>query len=287
MKNAVNRLLFRAMESTTVVLKRSRVSVRIECPSSIASEYSLAQIQQFPALTAWLQSLDDQVIAKPGSDISIKTLSIQSVDGFKNGKIGFIKFSTDAHCTSSGRRIPGIVFLRGGSAAVLVILRTAEQATGSSKALPSHVDTDYVVMVEQPRVAVPRLALQELPAGMLDDNDDSGAAAAVAGVSTAVREVLEETGIRINAGDLIRLTADGRALYPSPGACDESVELYACEKRVSGEELAALRGRLGGLADEHITVRLVRVCDVWRHTTDMKALAALYLWDRRASERQK
>ncbi|KAJ2548610.1 hypothetical protein GGH95_006402, partial [Coemansia sp. RSA 1836] len=270
------------MESTTVILKRSRVSVRIECPSSIASEYSLAQIQQFPALAAWLQSLDEQVIAKPGSDISIKTLSIQSVDGFKSGKIGFIKFSTDAHCTSSGRRIPGIVFLRGGSTAVLVILRTAEQATGSSRVPPSHVDTDYVVLVEQPRVAVPRLALQELPAGMFDD--DSGAA--VAGVSTAVREVLEETGIQINADDLIRLTADGRALYPSPGACDESVELYACEKRVSGEELAALRGRLGGLADEHITVRLVRVCDVWRHTTDMKALAALYLWDRWAAERQ-
>ncbi|KAJ2332836.1 hypothetical protein GGI00_002610, partial [Coemansia sp. RSA 2681] len=227
MKNAVNRLLFRAMESTTVVLKKSRVSVRIECPSSIASEYSLAQIQQFSALAAWLQSLDEQVIAKPDSDISIKTLSIQSVDGFKSGKIGFIKFSTDAHCTSSGRRIPGIVFLRGGSAAVLVILRTAEQATtGSSRVPPSHVDTDYVVMVEQPRVAVPQLALQELPAGMLDD--DSGAAV---GMSTAVREVLEETGIQINAGDLIRLTADGRALYPSPGACDESVELYACEKR--------------------------------------------------------
>ncbi|KAJ2021808.1 hypothetical protein H4S03_009633, partial [Coemansia sp. S3946] len=84
------------------------------------------------------------------------------------------------------------------------------------------------------------------------------------GVSTAVREILEETGIRVEGGDLVDL---GSA-YPSPGACDEEVGLYACEKYVTEEELERVKDRLGGLSDELITVRLVRVCDLWRQTTD-------------------
>ncbi|KAJ2886390.1 hypothetical protein H4R27_000681 [Coemansia aciculifera] len=242
------------MESVTVVLEKSKRSINIECPTTISSEHSLSQIQQFPPLKTWLQSLDQQ------SSISVSKLCIQSVDAFKSGNIGFIKFITDAHI--GDKNIPGIVFLRGGSIAVLLILRTQVKPR-----VASHLDSDYCVMVEQPRVAVPDFALQELPAGMLDNG---------VGVTTAVREILEETGIRIEAGDLVDLGA----AYPSPGACDESVGLYACEKQVTGEELGRVKDRLGGLSDELITVRLVRVCDLWRQTSDMKALTALYLWDR-------
>ncbi|KAJ2910867.1 hypothetical protein GGI21_000419 [Coemansia aciculifera] len=259
--------------TATVVLKKSQRAVQIECPASISAMCSLTQIQQFPPLVSWLQSLDHQMAtATDSNSISISKLSIQGVDAFKSGKIGFLKFSTDAyHYDNNNNRkksIPGIVFLRGSSVAVLVILRT----TKSTKVLSSsHLDSDYMVMVEQPRVAVPSFALQELPAGMTDGDD-------AVGVSTAVREMLEETGITVTPGDLISLSE--HPLYPSPGACDESVALYACEKHVSADEIESIRGRLGGLSDEHITVRLVRVCDVWKQATDLKALAALYLWDR-------
>ncbi|KAJ2824043.1 hypothetical protein GGI24_003516 [Coemansia furcata] len=247
------------MESTTVVLEKSLRPISMVYPSA----YSLEKIQQFPPLRAWLQSLDQQ------ANIVVSKVCIQSVDEFKSGKIGFIKLSTDAHV--NGTRVPGIVFLRGPSVAVLLILRT--QANGR---VASHLDTDYCVMVEQPRVAVANPALRELPAGMIDDDGGS------AGVSTAVREILEETGISIEGGDLIELSS----VYASPGACDESVGLYACEKVVTKEELERVRGRLGGLrgGGELITVRLVRVCDVWKETRDMKALAALYLWDQQRQQ---
>ncbi|KAJ1998091.1 hypothetical protein GGI06_006330, partial [Coemansia sp. S85] len=91
---------------------------------------------------------------------------------------------------------------------------------------------------------------------------------------TAVKEVMEETGIAIEEGDLVELGA----AYPSPGACDEMVTLYACEKAVTSDELERVRGRLGGCRSEGelITVRLVRISDLWQ-TTDMKTLAALCL----------
>ncbi|KAJ2017330.1 hypothetical protein GGI06_002919, partial [Coemansia sp. S85] len=181
----------------------------------------------------------------------MERVTIQSVDTFKSGSIGFVKLSSDAHF--NGTRIPGVVFLRGPSTAVLLILRTQEGGR-----VPSRLDGGYAVMVEQPRVAAGE-ALLELPAGMDD------------GVCTAVKEVMEETGVAIEEGDLVELGA----AYPSPGACDEMVTLCACEKAVTSDELERVRGRLGGCRSEGelITVRLVRISDLWQ-TTDMKTLAA-------------
>ncbi|KAJ2684665.1 hypothetical protein IWW39_004765 [Coemansia spiralis] len=233
------------MESAVWELGKRRVV--IECPTSLGA--SIEQIQGFSPLRSWLQKLH--------ADIEVRRVTIQSVDTFNSGSIGFVKLSSDAHF--NGTRIPGVVFLRGPSTAVLLILRTQEGGR-----VPSRLDGGYAVMVEQPRVAAGE-ALLELPAGMDD------------GVCTAVKEVMEETGIAIEEGDLVELGA----AYPSPGACDEMVTLYACEKAVTSDELERVRGRLGGCRSEGelITVRLVRISDLWQ-TTDMKTLAALCLWDR-------
>ncbi|KAJ2712236.1 hypothetical protein H4R19_002861 [Coemansia spiralis] len=154
---------------------------------------------------------------------------------------------------------------------MLVILRT--QAT--VRPVPSWEDTDYVVLVEQPRLAVPDLALLELPAGMLDGQGEFA--------GTAARELREETGLAIGADELIDITpaTAGCGVLPSPGACDEFLRFFACEKVVSEPELRTLQGRLTGLRDEGelITLRLVRLCDLWTSTRDMQALAAVYLWD--------
>ncbi|KAJ2741838.1 hypothetical protein GGI20_004911 [Coemansia sp. BCRC 34301] len=235
----------------------SGAKVRFQCPSSIARVHPLSQIRQFPPLEAWLLSLGQQ------RALEVTQAEIQSVDVFSDDRIGFVKLSTDAR--SRGQRIPGIVFLRGPSAAALVILRTSQ-----GERVASHVDRDFMVLVEQPRVAVASSAVQELPAGMASGEPQ---------LAAAVREVFEETGISVEERDLILLNP--QPLYPSPGACDEDVRLFACEKHVTAEELARIQGRAGGLAGEPITVRLVRICDAWRAASDMKLLAALYLWDRR------
>ncbi|KAJ1905692.1 hypothetical protein LPJ81_001787 [Coemansia sp. IMI 209127] len=246
------------MESTEIHLAKAHRTVRLDCPAHIASTASLSEIQRFPPFVHWLSALDSN---NNHDNIVIEGITIQNVDRFKSGNIGFLKFSTLAYHMPDNTEIPGIVFLRGGAVAVLIILRAS-------------ADQDYAVLTEQPRLAVPDFRMLELPAGMLDDDGAFAGAAA--------REIHEETGLTIEPHELVDLTAHTqRGLYPSPGACDEFIRLFACLKHVTPTQLDGLRGRLGGLRKdgEFITVRLVPLDQLWRSTLDMKATSALYLWD--------
>ena len=145
----------------------------------------------------------------------------------------------------------------------------------------------YVLLTVQPRVAAGSLAFVELPAGMVDDVTQTFAGA-------AAREIKEELGMEIEVEGLACLTdlaADAaeegeeglpRGVYPSPGACDEYIGVYAYEKAVPRGELAGWTGRLTGLREggERITLRLVRMEEVWKVAgRDGKTLAAVALWE--------
>ncbi|KAJ2663815.1 hypothetical protein IWW48_001081 [Coemansia sp. RSA 1200] len=259
------------MESTDIQINsnNNNSTVRLECPAHISSSVPLSEIKQFPPLAHWISALATQNQKKSGDPVvSVRRIAIQSVDRFKSGKIGFVKFTVDATHMPEGTPIPGVVFLRGGSVAALIILRPADSGS-------DHKD-DLVVMTEQPRLAVPDFQLLELPAGMLDDTGVFAGAAA--------REIQEETGLVMEPHELVDLTdfaGNKCGLYPSPGACDEFIRLFACVKYVERKELDRLRGRLGGLRDdgEFITIRLVPLHQLWRSSSDMKAISALYLWD--------
>ncbi|KAJ2077888.1 hypothetical protein H4R24_004854 [Coemansia sp. RSA 988] len=290
------------MDTTTVTLPKSCTQIQLECPQSIAAKTPIESILKFPALKQWLDLLDIQVtraeaIKAAGhvevrqSKVVVDKITIQSVDEFRPGKIGFLKFVADATHYPEEKKVPGVVFLRGGAVAMLLILRTPSSLVYQQKQpMTSFEDTDYVVLTEQPRLAVPDFGLCELPAGMLDDSTGEFS-------GTAAREIQEETGLVVRPEDLIDLTPPDseiagsfgglRGLYPSAGGCDEFIRLFACEKRVSEKELDELRGRLGGLRDdgEFITLRLVRLCDLWKQCRDMNATAAAYLWDRHLSKK--
>lgn len=108
----------------------------------------------------------------------------------------------DAH--GELREIPNIIFVRGGSVAVLVVLK-----------LPK---LSYVVTVNQWKLPSGR-RLDELVAGMVDEKSGNL-------VGVAANELKEETGIVLAADRLVQL---GEPIYPSPGGCDELITLFACE----------------------------------------------------------
>ncbi|KAK7976145.1 hypothetical protein PG989_014608 [Apiospora arundinis] len=142
------------------------------------------------------------------SPFSLKSVEIQSVDWF-GSRIGFMKIKSILS-NDDGKDLPGICFLRGGSVAVLIILRPRDSR-----------EDRMVVMTEQPRIPVGSLSFMEIPAGMLDESDNFSGKAA--------DEIWEEVGLKIPHSELIDMTqlalskasrkTEGfrDAMYPSPG----------------------------------------------------------------------
>ncbi|RCU61762.1 hypothetical protein SETIT_J032000v2 [Setaria italica] len=105
-------------------------------------------------------------------------------------------------------------------------------------------------------------------------------------VGTAVREVEEETGIKLNLEDMVDLTAlldpaTGGRMLPSPGGCDEEIGLFLYRGRVDEETIRSLQGKETGLRDhgELIKLRVVPYGQLWRSTADAKALCAIALYE--------
>ena len=100
---------------------------------------------------------------------------MQSVDVFGSGRIGFVKVNITAYEVATGNRVPGILFLRGGSVAVLPLIVTEDGELSTIICRQMSVAFGY-----------PTLGC---PSGMLDGDGDF--------VGKAVQEVREETGIEL------------------------------------------------------------------------------------------
>lgn len=192
----------------------------------------------------------------------LHSIHLQCVDMFGPQKVGFVKLRADiSHC---GKKVPGICFLRGMGVGILVSLYCLE------------TKEEYVILVQQPRVPLGESNFLEIPAGMLDGSGH------FAGV--AAQELQEECGIHVTERSLIDLTelAYGkryRGVCPSGGGCDEYLRLMYCPLTVTEEQIRTLQGKLGGLREhgELITLRIVKLNEVWKECCDAKALCALYL----------
>jgi ADP-sugar diphosphatase len=79
-----------------------------------------------------------------------------------------------------GKKVPGIVFMRGGAVSILVVLHCGGQR--------------FVLICKQPRIPVGASAFAEIPAGMLDGDGKFGGVAA--------KELQEETGMIIKEDEV-------------------------------------------------------------------------------------
>jgi 8-oxo-dGTP pyrophosphatase MutT (NUDIX family) len=206
---------------------------------------------------------------------SVRSVTIQSADKFTTTRVGFVKLQAEVtNDAPKPETLPGIVFLRGGSVAMLMILR------------PSDSNTErWVIMTEQPRIPAGSLRFLEIPAGMMDSSRT------FAGV--AAKEIYEETGLKIHQSELKELTKMALtglggeedlqlAMYPSPGGSDEFIAIFLWEKVLDRQEIEDLRGKLTGLRPqgEKITVRILDYEQLWRvGARDSKTLAAWSLYE--------
>ena len=243
-----------------------------DVPVTGRSDLDLAFCVKATPFVKWAAKLD------PGVEVSKITIRDAVYFG---PRIGFLELEVTAK--SNGEPVPGIIFMRGGAISLLIRLRCE--------------GTWYIVGVRQARVPVGKKNLLELPAGMLDDAGDP------AGV--AVKELAEETGIRLKKKDLLDLTAlayeqtgpdvhadevlvapirnkstplDG--MYPSAGGCDEYLRLYLHERDVTRAELDEMQGKATGNLEEgeRMVMEIIRADLFWRVCSDAKALSSLLLF---------
>ncbi|GAB2274048.1 Nudix hydrolase 14, chloroplastic [Dionaea muscipula] len=211
----------------------------------------------------WLKNMEGKKGILADESFSLKQVLFQGVDYFGK-RVGFLKFKAEIIDKETGNEVPGIVFARGPAVAILILLESEGET--------------YAVLTEQVRVPTGRLVL-ELPAGMLDDDKGDF-------VGTAVREVEEETGIQLNIGGMIELTAfldssTGSRVFPSPGGCDEEISIFLYRESISKEIIQQLQGKQTGLREhgELIKVHVIPYSNLWRATADAKVLMAIALYE--------
>lgn len=242
------------------------------------------QLEEFPAFKIWRTALKENLEKQHvdpdhpfhNDPYYLRSIEVQSVDRF-GPRIGFVKLEAIIQSKTLDENgkpltLPGISFLRGGSVAVLMILRPKDSR-----------DERWVVMTEQPRIPAGSMTFLEIPAGMLDEEGNFK--------SQAAKEIEQETGFKIPRSDLIDMTALAlekaqetnmqQAMYPSPGGCDEYIALFLWEKDLDRLEIEDLRGSMTGerKAGEMITLRICKYEDLWREwARDGKTLGAWALY---------
>ena len=144
-------------------------------------------------------------------------------------KLGFLYLNVI--CTDKDNTpLPGIVFLRGSAVAVLIIVEVDGK--------------EYVLLTKQIRVPIGKTFL-EIPAGMLDGSGNFAGKMA--------DEIREETSLVVNVNELCQL---GEPIYPSPGGCDEAIQLYLWKTSITSEKMQELLNKIHGNIDEHEKINL-------------------------------
>ena len=96
-------------------------------PVHIPSDLTQDQLLSFPAFKTWISTLQKSLSLQRNKShtfnsapYALRKIDVQSVDFFGGGRLGFIKLKADVS-NDNGEKLPGSVFLRGGSVGMMVI----------------------------------------------------------------------------------------------------------------------------------------------------------------------
>lgn len=100
-----------------------------KCTVSLPDGLTEAQLLSFPAFSNWVSTLQRSLSLQatkghPFRDApyKLRKIEVQAVDYFGKGRLGFVKLKSEL-VNDKGEKLPGSVFLRGGSVAMMVDTR--------------------------------------------------------------------------------------------------------------------------------------------------------------------
>ena len=165
-------------------------------------------------------------------------------------KLGFLFMEVTAIDKRTGLLIPGVVFLRGDSVGISIYVEVIKQEKtplcGSLR--PKKPNEKYALLTKQIRIPCGDF-IYEITAGMVDGEGN------IAGV--AIKEIEEETGLKVpNIEELIPL---GNPIIPSGGGCDETIQLYHWNVKVTEQQFIEMQTKIYGEKKENETIRLEMV----------------------------
>ncbi len=144
------------------------------------------------------------------------------------GELLFALVNADATSPEGTKLLP-LCFIKGEVVGILVCLIDAQ------------TKKKHLLLVRQRRICDGSVTYEH-PAGMLDSEADPYA--------VAIREVWEETGIRITRSQLVHLNPD-QPYFPTTATSDEAMYLLFCELELPAEAIRALHGQPRGEASEN------------------------------------
>lgn len=207
----------------------------------------------FPVFNEWFLNLDH-------TKLELRSVLFHKI--FTVGsRVLFILFETEAYDRATNQKVPGIVFMRGGAIGVFTIIEN------------SKTQEKMVCYIKQTRIPIGCYEFIECPAGMTFDQ-------AGGIVGTAIAELEQELGVSLKSEDLEHL---GK-VYPSPGGCDECIDLFFTKQVLTPEKITELLEKIHGVDHEGEKIKaflvsipefLAMVCS--GEITDGKFLSALLL----------
>tara|TARA_B110000208_G_C11791056_1_gene437553 strand:+ start:238 stop:1116 length:879 start_codon:yes stop_codon:yes gene_type:complete len=195
-----------------------------------------------------------QWLSKSTKNYQVENIHIKDIAWF-GPNLGFLYMDVTAY-DSEGNWIPGLTLIRGGCVAILVILKCAGKK--------------YALFVKESRIPAGEDVAQP-PAGMIDDHEFKGA------LSAAIRELEEETGIKITRNEIICLTDETKQTpcYTSPGTTDETIISYLVEKDISPDQIKIIEDTMVHTDEgEHIK----RICIPLKDVPKQPSGIAKQLW---------
>ncbi|KAF7535596.1 hypothetical protein G7054_g5226 [Neopestalotiopsis clavispora] len=267
----------------TTIRLQSAVDVDIVVPEGLSQD----MLEKFSPLNRWLTRLIKSLAQQHtnpshpfrSEPYALRQVKIQSFDLFGGERIGFLKLQADVR-NARDEHLPGSIFLRGPSVAMLVLLVPDDVEAGSAQ----EGEERRVILTVQPRVPAGSLGFVELrPAwwtmAHLTNLSDLAGEAIQKGSHLQQQE---GSGNSSGSGSVDADEDLPDAVYPSAGGCDEFIPVFVHERRVPRSSLDEWTGKLTGLRDdgEKITLKLAKMKDLWKEgRRDAKCLAAVALWE--------